>query len=189
MNRQDAQPELDVLNDLDPKNFPSEEAYQEAEKERDEKLLCYTSGPLDRDMEVTGHPTVTLFVSSTAPDGNFFVYLEDVDESGHVDYVTEGQLRAIHRKLSDEEPPYVTVVPYRTFNRADAMSLVSGEVAELTFDLLPTSYVFKEGHAVRVAIAGADSDHFAPAPGTSPTIKCHRDSVHPSHIDLPTMPR
>ena len=158
-------------------------------KERDEKLLCYTSGPLDRDMEVTGHPTVTLFVSSTAPDGNFFVYLEDVDESGHVDYVTEGQLRAIHRKLSDEEPPYVTVVPYRTFNRADAMPLVSGEVAKLTFDLLPTSYVFKEGHAVRVAIAGADSDHFAPAPGTSPTIKCHRDSVHPSHIDLPTMPR
>jgi putative CocE/NonD family hydrolase len=157
--------------------------------EQDGKLLCYITARLDHDMEVTGHPVVTLFVSSTATDGAFFVYLEDVDEEGHVEYVTEGQLRAIHRKLSNEQPPYVTLVPYRTFKRADAMPLVPGEIAELTFDLLPTSYVFKRGHAIRVAVAGADKDHFAIIPDEPPTLTFYRTALHPSRISLPTMPR
>ena len=128
-------------------------------------------------------------MSSTATDGAFFVYLEDVDEQGHVEYVTEGQLRAIHRKLSVQQPPYVTLVPYRTFNRADAMPLVPGEVAELTFDLLPTSYVFKKNHAIRVALAGADKDHFAIVPDEPPTLTFYRTAACPCHIDLPTMPK
>jgi len=116
------------------------------------------------------------------------VYLEDVHPSGEVTYVTEGQLRAIHRKLSNEEPPYKTPVPYRTFMKKDAMPLVPGEPAELVFDLLPTSYQFLKGHSIRVAIAGADKDHF-PVANTSlpPTLEFHRDSEHASFIDLPVV--
>ena len=44
-------------------------------KEEDEKLQTYTSLPLDRELEVTGSPTVTMFVSSTHRDGAFHVYL------------------------------------------------------------------------------------------------------------------
>ena len=73
---------------------------------QDKKLLTYTSAPLTGSLEVTGHPIVTLFLDSTASDGTFFVYLEDVDERGRVAYVTEGQLRAIHRRISDAVPPY-----------------------------------------------------------------------------------
>ncbi len=50
--------------------------------------------PYEADTEITGHPILHLFVSSTAPDGDFFVYLEDVDENGEALLVTEGQLRA-----------------------------------------------------------------------------------------------
>src|SRR5262249_11107928 len=39
---------------------------------QDMKLLVYTSRPLDRTLEVTGHPVVTLFVVSSAADGYFF---------------------------------------------------------------------------------------------------------------------
>ncbi|WP_123029269.1 CocE/NonD family hydrolase [Mycolicibacterium stellerae] len=155
----------------------------------DEKLLTYTSAALDHPLEVTGHPIVTLFVSSTADDGTFFVYLEDVDEDGRVAYVTEGQLRAIHRRLSDTTPPYRQPVPYRTFKRSHAQALVPGEVAELTFDLLPTSYLFDSGHRIRVAIAGADASHFAIIPGGPPTIHVHRGRVHDSRIDLPVVGR
>ena len=154
----------------------------------DEKLLVYTSGPLGRDMEVTGHPVVTLFVSSTAEDGNFLAYLEDVDEEGRVRYVTEGGLRAIHRRLSVENPPYVQVVPYRTFRHEDAMPLVPGEVAELVFDLLPTSYLFREGHSIRVALAGADRSHFDTLFDEPPTVRFYRDGAHASRIDLPVVP-
>jgi len=155
----------------------------------DEKLLVYTSAPLGRAMEVTGHPVITLFVSSTATDGNFFVYLEDVDEEGRVTYVTEGGLRAIHRRLSQEEPLYLQVVPYRTFKRGDAMPLVPGEAAGLVFDLLPTSYLFQEGHSIRVALAGADRSHFATLFDEPPTVRFYRDRAHPSCIELPVVPR
>jgi uncharacterized protein len=154
---------------------------------QDAKLLTYTSAALHHRVEVTGHPIVTLFVTSTASDGTFFVYLEDVDARGRVAYVTEGQLRAINRRLSDAVSPYRQVVPYRTFKRADAQPLVVGEIAELTFDLLPTSYLFQRGHRIRIAIAGADASHFAILPGGPPTIAVHRSRRHASRIDLPVI--
>lgn len=158
-------------------------------REEDRKLLCYTTAPLETPMEVTGHPVVTLYISSTADDGAFFVYLEDVDPKGRVTYVTEGMLRAALRKLSDEQPPYPVVTPYRTFLRKDAMPLEPGETAELVFDLYPVSYLFKKGHAIRVAVAGADKDHFAFIPTEPPTVQVYCNAEHPSHIDLPVMPQ
>jgi putative CocE/NonD family hydrolase len=155
--------------------------------DQDAKLLTYTSPPLDRPLEVTGHPVITLFVTSTAGDGTFFVYLEDVDASGHVAYVTEGQLRAVDRQLSDSPPPYRQAVPYRTFKRADARPLVPDEIAKLVFDLLPTSYLFQPGHRIRVAIAGVDASHFAVLPGGPPTVCVHRSRLHASRVDLPVI--
>jgi len=158
--------------------------------EQDHRLLTYTSPPLTEDTEITGHPIVTLYVTSTATDGAFFVYLEDVDESGKVIYVTEGQLRAIHRKVSADPPPYSLLVPYHTFKKKDAMLLVPCEVAELTFGLLPTSVLIRKGHRIRVAIAGHDKDTFAriPPEGT-PVITVERNKQHASFIDLPVVQR
>jgi len=158
--------------------------------EKDKKLLCYTSTPLKEDMEVTGHPVVHLYVASTENDGNFFVYLQDVGPDGQIHYVTDGQLRALHRKISEQKPPYTSRVPYRTYKRNDAAALEPGEVAELVFDLLPTSYLFREGHSIRVAIAGADKDHFPLMKvDPPPTLKFYRNNVNASAIDLPVVPR
>jgi uncharacterized protein len=157
--------------------------------EQDKRLLTYTSAPLAEAMEVTGHPLVTLYVTSSARDGNFFAYLEDVDERGAVTYVTEGMLRAIHRRLSSVAPPYRDPVPYRSFSRADAAPMEPGQVTELVFDLLPTSYLFRAGHRLRLALAGADRDHFFVAPGEPPVCRFYRDSERPSRIDLPVMAR
>jgi uncharacterized protein len=41
--------------------------------EEDKKLLTYTSEPLKNDVEITGHPVVTLYVTSTANDGAFML--------------------------------------------------------------------------------------------------------------------
>ena len=152
----------------------------------DQKLLFYTSPPLDQDMEVTGHPVINVDLISTATDGEFFAYLEDVDAKARVTYVTEGELRAVHRKLSTEPRPYNQVTPYHSFKRADAMPLVPGQVTELVFGLQPTSYVFKSGHAIRVALAGADKDNLPcfPArypPGTSSAAqRMLRTLIYPS---------
>lgn len=155
----------------------------------DKKLLLYSSPPLGADMEVTGHPTVTLFAEANGQDGNFFVYLEDVDEQQHAHYVTEGLLRALHRKISSAAPPYKDVVPYHSYTHQDAQPLVPGQVAELTFDLQPISYLFRKGHSIRIALAGADRDHFSPPPGAATTVRFYRDAEHPSSITLPVVAR
>jgi putative CocE/NonD family hydrolase len=130
---------------------------------------------------------VNLYVSSSHEDGAFIVYLEDVAPDGRVTYITEGQLRAVMRKISDDEPLYRKFGPHRSERRADAMPLVRGEVAELSFDLWATSALIRKGHRIRVALAGADKDSFAryPREGGIPTITVARNRVHPSHIVLP----
>jgi uncharacterized protein len=155
----------------------------------DAGLLSYTSPPLGQDLEVTGHPVARLYVRSTAADGNFFLYLEDVDENGHVAYVTEGELRALHRKVSADSSPAGIPVPQRTFRREQSLPLAPGETAELAFELLPVSYLFKEGHRVRVALAGADKDYFTPLPMEPPTVTFGRNSRSASRISLPVVPR
>ncbi len=155
-----------------------------------QRLLTYTSPPLSEDVEITGYPVVTLYVTSTETDGAFYVYLEDVDETGQVTYVTEGQLRAIHRKVSSATPPYKLQVPYHSFKRADAMPLAPGGVAELTFGLHPTSVLIKKGHCIRIGLAGHDKGTFIriPAEGT-PDISVARTKLHASCVDLPVVQR
>lgn len=151
----------------------------------DRRLLTYTSPPLEAPLEVTGHPVVRLFLGVNATDGGVFVYLEDVGPDGTVTYVTEGQLRLIHRRLGTSPFPG-DPVPFRTYRRADASPVVPGNVEEVVFDLLPTSFVFRAGHSIRVAIAGADAGNFAVPTMASPLVyDVHRDAEHPSHIELP----
>jgi uncharacterized protein len=158
--------------------------------QQDMRLLTYTSGPLATDMEVTGHGVVTLRVASTSTDGNFFVYLEDVAPDGKVTYVTEGMLRALHRNISADEPPYKTLYPYRSFRKKDGEMLQPGKTATLTFQLLPTSVLFRAGHRIRMAIAGADHDTFLRTPSEgNVTIRVFRNQTEVSFIDLPVVPR
>jgi putative CocE/NonD family hydrolase len=158
--------------------------------EQDQRLLTYTSAPLGADAEFTGHPSVTLYVSSTHTDGAVFVYVEDVAPDGTVRYLTEGMLRAIHRGRSTEPPPYRVLGPYHSFKRKDAMPLVPGETAELSFELMPTSVLVRRGHRVRIAIAGADRDTFRRIPDAGdPVLTIARNRQHASFLELPAVPR
>ena len=134
---------------------------------------------------------MALYVSSSHEDGAFYVYLEDVGPDGRVSYLTEGLLRAIHRKTADPATaPYVPLGVYHTFKKADALPLVPGEVAEIDITLFPISTVFKQGHSIRVALAGHDEslkDRY-PKEGT-PVLAVERSSAYPSHIVLPVMRR
>ncbi|MDP8256329.1 MAG: CocE/NonD family hydrolase [Candidatus Alcyoniella australis] len=157
-------------------------------RKADRRLLVFQSAPLDQTLEVTGHPLVHLYISSSKTDADVFIYLEDVDPAGRVGYVSEGMLRASHRKLCDE-PLYTTPAPCHSFLRADAIPLEPGEPTELIFDLQPTSYLFKRGHSLRIAVAGADADHFRPLPGDPSLLTVHTAPKLASRIVLPLIVR
>ncbi|MCX6053458.1 MAG: CocE/NonD family hydrolase [Chloroflexi bacterium] len=155
-------------------------------EEQDQKLLVYESSPLEADLEITGYPVVDLFIASSREDGAFFVYLEAVDDLGNVTYLTEGMLRALHRKVSGETPPYQVFGPYHSYKRADGKLLTPGEVAELSFSLFPTSVRVSKGHKIRVSIAGADASSFDRVPEQGETeFRLLRGGEYPSCIDLP----
>jgi putative CocE/NonD family hydrolase len=161
----------------------SEVAYPDRRRV-DSRLLCYSSLPLESDTEVTGSPEVRLALRSTASDGEFFAYLEDVDPKGRASYVTEGELRALDR-ATGSDPPYPQPAPYHSFRHRDSLPLKAGEISSIDFAMIPTSYLFKRGHVIRLALAGADRDHFASLPGPVPVWSVHRDAAHRSSLDLP----
>lgn len=158
--------------------------------EEDRKLLTYTSDPLLQDVVITGQPVATIHLASTHEDGALFVYLEDVAPDGTVRYLTEGMLRALHRKVADEPPPYEVLGPHHTFEREDGRPLVPGRVTKLEFDLMPLSVLVPAGHRLRIALAGADADTFRRIPERGvPTLSLHYGGEQSSRVLLPVMPR
>jgi len=179
--------------------------------EKDKQCLTYTSAPMEKDIEVTGHPIADLWVSSSADYGDFFVYLEDVDEKGEAIMVTEGLLNSGFAKLVDndeiiESGKYkVNVLPDLPWHGFEKAQYVDGifadnNIVELVIDLKPTSWVFRKGHQMRVSIAAADWPTFRLNPRLSfdnnpdnpanivPIIFVHRDAGHASRIKLPIIP-
>ena len=152
----------------------------------DMKGLTYTTSPLEEDITVVGHPVITLYVKSTAQDGNFYAYLEGMDADGHSHYITDGLLRASHR--AEAAPPFDNMgLPWHRHYEEDAMPIVPGEIVELRFDMMPTAYVFNKGNRIRVTITCANAG-WDELPHQEPTtITLLRNSRYPSRIELPIM--
>ena len=157
----------------------------------DGKLLVYTGAPLPTDVEISGSPVVELKVASTATDGAFFAYLEDVAPDGHVTYLDEGELRAINRKQMDiHKRPYNSSGFASGSSRRDAQPLVPGEPAELKIGMWPTSILLRKGHQIRIAFAGADAGTFRRYPPVGDvTWTVFRQGTLASYVELPLRPR
>jgi hypothetical protein len=151
----------------------------------DQKALTYTTPSLEVDMEITGYPIVHLWLMTDAPDLDAFVYLEEVDGSGKSTYITEGNLRSSHRKLS--KAPYNNLgQPYHSHYESNLMPIPAKEPIELIFNLLSVSYRFHKGSRLRITVAFADADNFeTPAIHPAPKLHLLRDMDHPSSIQLP----
>jgi putative CocE/NonD family hydrolase len=160
-----------------PRNYPDMQT-------NDKKALTYTTSPLEADVLITGHPAVHLWFVTDAADLDFFVYLEDVKGSKST-YITEGNLRASHRALS--EAPFNNLgLPYHRHYKSDLTPIPAGKPVELVFNLLPTSYLFRAGNRIRITVTCADADNFeTPALDPVPKIRLLRDAAHASSVEFP----
>jgi hypothetical protein len=149
------------------------------------RMRVWESAELEAPLDVAGHPIAHLWIAAAgASDVAVFVYLEDVGPGGRVAYVTEGELRACHRRFRGT---HETGAPRRTFTRADAEPLSAGAPAELVVDLLPVSWRFAAGHRLRVSLACADADHFRAVPDAPRRIDVLRGGAHASRVVLPVV--
>jgi len=153
----------------------------------DTMCLTYTTTPMASDMNVTGHPIVTLFVESEAKDADFYVLLEEVDAKGKSHYVSEGVLRASHR--AESTAPWNNLgLPFQRSNQMDRQPLPEGKPTQIRLDLNPISNVFNKGNRLRLAIMGADKDNTEQPPVEDGTkVWIHRSKQFPSRIELPVI--
>jgi hypothetical protein len=156
-------------------------------RDEDRKLLTYDTVPVTEDSELAGWAVVTLRMRTKTDDPAVFAYIEDVAPDGRVTYVTEGQIRAVNRKIAAPSTlPYDQGPAPHSFNRADALPVVPGEAFTLKFKLYSTAALIKKGHRIRLAIAGADSDTFKRlSRGQSEEFTIFRGGGEPSVVELP----
>lgn len=113
----------------------------------DDKSLVYDSAPLDAPLEILGRPQVKLVVSASAPRANWVVRLSDVAPDGQVTQVSGAGFNGTHR-LSARSP----------------QDLVAGEEFELEVNMHLTSWTFRKGHRLRLAVSNAQWPMFWPTP-------------------------
>jgi hypothetical protein len=101
--------------------------------------LVYDWDPLEDELEVLGHPRLTVPVSSSAPVAYLSAKLCDVHPDGTSQLVTRGLLNLTHRGSREHPAP-----------------LVPGETYEVALELEVTSWIFEPGHRVRLDLAGSD---------------------------------
>jgi putative CocE/NonD family hydrolase len=118
---------------------------------RRDDVLVYTSAPFEEDVEITGHPFVTLYAESDCVDTDWHVTLCDVLPDGRSDQLTSGCLRAARREGTMAKPSPIE----------------PGKVYEYRLELMATSNVWKAGHRLRVTVASANFPGEARNPNTN----------------------
>ncbi len=173
--------------------------------EHDKKCLVFETDILDESVIVTGSPIMNLFVSSNQRNADVFVYLSDVDTAGQVHYVSEGKLRAGWHRLFDNDEmvnghyDVEPELPWHSYKRAnyDPKPFDNDSIVNLTFDLKPHSWKFREGHRIRLSIAGADYENYEFNPELCPDntqescrltkLNIHTGEGYHSYLELPVV--
>jgi uncharacterized protein len=155
----------------------------------DAKGLTFTTAPLANDVVVAGIPRVDIYLTSTEPDADVFVYLQEIDTEGRSHYVTEGMLRASARKLS--QPPYEFFgLPHPSLLRTDRATTppLNTEVAHLAFTMLSTANRFDKGHRIRVTLQGTDKYTVLKPLDKPARLRVQMGGARASAISLPVLP-
>jgi putative CocE/NonD family hydrolase len=158
-------------------------AFDQQEIEARQDVLVYSTPPLERDVEVTGPITVTLWAASSAVDTDFTAKLVDVCDHECALNLTDGIIRARYRASS-----------------SDPSLIEPGRAYKYTIDLWATSNVFKAGHRIRLEISSSNFPRFDRNTNTGKLISedtelklalqtILHDSQHTSYVTLPIVPR
>jgi hypothetical protein len=149
-------------------------------------LLKFSTAPLTEPMEITGHVTVKLYVSTDVPDTDFTAKLVDIFPAGDDREIL--MLDNIQR------------VKFRNgFTQPAPLLTGQDEVVEVEIDLWSISWVFNTGHRIGLQISGGNYPRFEKNPNTGedwPTETnlrvahdvVHMGRAHPSAVVLPVRP-
>ncbi len=156
--------------------------YDQRPVEMRHDVLCYTTEPLNADMEMTGPIKVVLYAATDGPDTDWTAKLVDVSPTGYAMNLCDGIVRARYRE-----------------SRSNATLLTAGTVYEYEIDVGVTGNVFRRGHRVRIEVSSSNFPRFdrnlntGNELGKDAEIRAAQQTVchtaeYPSHILLPIVP-
>jgi hypothetical protein len=144
-------------------------------------VLVYTSEPFDRPVEIAGYLSVTLYVSSSAVDGDVMVKLVDVYPDGKAYNLTDTAQRLRYRDGIFRE------------------SLMEpGKIYEVTLGQMVFATRFAPGHRLRLEIAGTNFPEYErnlhtggrnwdETQALTARLTVHHDRAHASFLQLPVV--
>ena len=135
----------------------------------DENSLVYDSEVLIEPIEILGRPIANLHVSADAKRANWVVRVSDIAPDGQVTQVAGAAFNGTHRN-SSREPE----------------DIIPGEKILLNIELHFTSWIFNEGHRIRVAISNAQWPMLWPS--SLPVNTSLEIGGESTYINLPIMP-
>jgi putative CocE/NonD family hydrolase len=158
-------------------------SFDQRKEETRNDVLVYDTEPFKEGTEVSGPITVTLHVSSSAKDTDFTFKVIDVYPDGRAFNVTENIQRMRYRNGYDK--PLAWMKP--------------GEVYAVTFQPIDTSYYFKPGHKLRVAVSSSNfprfdrnlntgGNNYDETEGVIAHNAVHHGGAYPSRIELTVVP-
>ena len=157
----------------------------------DEKGLTFTSEVLPERTWLCGCTSADLWVSSTAPDGDFLLYLEEVEANGRSRFLAMGCQRASHRTSAPNPDWEAFGATYHPSLRADVdRCLAEGmdKPVHLQFHIEPISKELKAGSRLRITLTCADERTFQHPmydPENLPTITLYQGGETASFVKLP----
>lgn len=131
--------------------------------------LVYESEPLEEDVLILGFPRARLDVSTDAPIANWVVRLNDVAPDGRVTQVTGAGFNGAHRESASDPKP-----------------LKPGKTVSLDIEMHVTSWRFKKGHRIRLAVNNAQWPMFWPTPHQM-TTTLYLGGKSSSRLELPVV--
>ena len=141
-------------------------------------VLTYSSPVLERDVEVVGPVSATVYVRASSPYHDVFVRLCDVESNGRSVNICDGLARLTPG--SHPEGPGGTIV--------------------VTVELWPAAHRFRPGHRLRLQVSAGAHPRYARNPGTPDPVgtavdlkpvevEVWHDPHHPSAVHLPVHER
>ena len=107
---------------------------------------------LERPLRLTGPMALHLVASSTAPDTDWHARVVDVAPDGSESVITEGSLRASHRRLDSSRS--TSAQPYHP--HTDSRPIEPGRFYEYAIEIWPTAYRLARGHRLQVRVTSMD---------------------------------
>jgi putative CocE/NonD family hydrolase len=142
-------------------------------------VLVYSSGPLEKGLEVSGPVDVSLYLSSDAKDTDVTVKLVDVFPDGAAFNIDDNIQRVRYREGYEKPPVWME----------------SGKVYKVTLQPIQTSIYFPPGHQLRIEVSSSDfprfdrnlntgGNNFDEAKGVVAHNQVHHSTAYPSGITL-----